>query len=339
MGGEAGMTVTIVTGAASGMGRSCVDVLLGTTDHLVAVDLRDPQIDGTVGVACDVSDPAAIQRLVETVRQLGPFRALAHAAGISPTMDEARRIFDINLVGTERLLQAFEELVVAGSAAVCFSSMATYQIAPYATAEMDALIDRPLADDFLDQAPSYVGGDSGFAYGLSKRGVIRACARAGSRELAGPWHHRHTHGTPGTRAATGHARHAGASTAPTLGSTSRDSGRGRLPPVGRGVLRLGHRCSGGRGQHSRHGRGRAGDCYVGARTGSAGTRSGNWTGRDAPRGGRMLSRAIPSRRASRRPASWTRRAIRARNPTARMLTVTSLDPALVSLRSAGVFCA
>jgi NAD(P)-dependent dehydrogenase (short-subunit alcohol dehydrogenase family) len=175
------MTVTVVTGAASGMGRSCVDLLAGTTDHLVAVDLRDPGIEGTVGVACDVSDPAAIGRLVETVRRLGPFRALAHAAGISPTMDDARRIFDINLVGTERLLRAFEELVGAGSAAVCFSSMAAYQIAPFANEAMDALIDDPLADDFLDRAPSFVGGDSGFAYGLSKRGVVRACARAAVR--------------------------------------------------------------------------------------------------------------------------------------------------------------
>ena len=44
------MTVTVITGAASGMGRLCVERLRGTTDHLVAVDLAAPRIDGTVGV-------------------------------------------------------------------------------------------------------------------------------------------------------------------------------------------------------------------------------------------------------------------------------------------------
>lgn len=175
------MTVTVVTGAASGMGRSCVDMLLGSTEHLVAVDLTEPEIDGTVGIACDVSDPQAIGRLIGTVRGLGPFRALAHAAGISPTMDGARRVFDVNLVGTERLLLAFEELAGVGSAAVCFSSLAAYQIAPFADAAMDALVDDPLVEDFLDKAAVATGNDSGFAYGLSKRGVIRACARAAVR--------------------------------------------------------------------------------------------------------------------------------------------------------------
>jgi NAD(P)-dependent dehydrogenase (short-subunit alcohol dehydrogenase family) len=177
---EYDMTVTVVTGAASGMGRSCVELLLGTTDHLVAVDLRAPEIEGTVGLACDVSDPAAIGRLVETVRGLGPLKSLAHAAGISPTMADARRIFDVNLLGTVRLLRAFEELAIAGSAAVCFSSMAAYQIAPFADPALDALIDDPLAEGFLDQAASTIA-DSGFAYALSKRGVVRACARAAVR--------------------------------------------------------------------------------------------------------------------------------------------------------------
>jgi NAD(P)-dependent dehydrogenase (short-subunit alcohol dehydrogenase family) len=58
--------------------------------------------------------------------------------------------------------------------------MAAYQIAPFADPVMDALIDDPLAQGFLDQAASTVG-DSGFAYALSKRGVVRACARAAVR--------------------------------------------------------------------------------------------------------------------------------------------------------------
>ncbi len=174
------MSVAVVTGASSGMGRRCVDRLRGMADDLVLVDLEAPVIEGTIGLACDVSDPDGVAALAEQVRQLGPFRALAHAAGISPTMGDAGRIFDVDLVGTQRLLDAFEALVVAGSAAVCFSSMAAYQLAPFATAEIDALIDEPMAPDFLERVVG-LAPDSGLAYGLAKRGVVRAAARAAVR--------------------------------------------------------------------------------------------------------------------------------------------------------------
>jgi NAD(P)-dependent dehydrogenase (short-subunit alcohol dehydrogenase family) len=175
------MTVAIVTGAASGMGRACVDTLRPLADVIVAVDLSAPDIDGTVGVACDVSDPGAVAALVDRVREHGPFRALAHAAGISPVMADARRVFEVDLIGTQLILDAFENLVTAGSAAVCFSSIAAYQIAPYATAEQDALIDAPLEPGFCDRAAEAVANDSGLAYSLAKRGVIRACGRAAVR--------------------------------------------------------------------------------------------------------------------------------------------------------------
>lgn len=174
------MTVAVVTGAASGMGRECIETVRGLADVLVAVDLKAPDIDRTVGVACDVSDPVAVDALVAQVRDLGPFRALAHAAGISPTMADARRVFEVDLVGTQLLLDAFEEVIVPGAAAVCFSSSSAYQIAPFVDAEMDALVDNPLAPDFLERA-SRAFADSGFAYAVAKRGVIRAAARASVR--------------------------------------------------------------------------------------------------------------------------------------------------------------
>jgi NAD(P)-dependent dehydrogenase (short-subunit alcohol dehydrogenase family) len=129
------MTVAVITGAASGMGRACVELLRGSADVLVAADLAAPDIEGTVGVACDVADPSAVQALAGRVRDLGPFRALAHSAGISPTMGDARRVLEVDLVGTELLLRAFEDLVVPGSAAVCFASSAAYQVAPFVSAD------------------------------------------------------------------------------------------------------------------------------------------------------------------------------------------------------------
>ena len=147
----------------------------------MAADLRAPDIDGTIGVACDVADPDAVAALAAQARDLGPFRALAHAAGISPTMSDARRVLEIDLIGTELLLEAFEDQVLPGSAAVCFSSSAAYQVGPFISAEQEALVGAPLAPDFLDQAVAAVGNDSGFAYALAKVGVIRAAGRAAVR--------------------------------------------------------------------------------------------------------------------------------------------------------------
>lgn len=174
------MSTAVVTGAGSGMGRACVDRVRQLADVVVAVDLRQPDIDGTTGVACDVSDPAAVRALARQVAETGPFRALIHAAGISPTMGDARRVLDVDLVGTQLVLDAFEELVEPGSAAVCFSSSAAYQLAPFVDAGQEALLGDPLAPDFLERASALVP-DSGLAYGLAKVGVIRAAGRAAVR--------------------------------------------------------------------------------------------------------------------------------------------------------------
>jgi NAD(P)-dependent dehydrogenase (short-subunit alcohol dehydrogenase family) len=181
---DRGMTTAVITGAGSGMGRACLERLRGTVDRLVAVDLREPAIDGATGVACDVADPAAVAALAERVGADGPLRALVHAAGISPTMGDARRVFEVDLLGTELLLAAFEPLVVQGTAAVCFSSSAAYSVAAFITEEHEELLRDPLRAGFLDRAVAAATDDSGFAYALAKVGVIRAAARASRRWAA-----------------------------------------------------------------------------------------------------------------------------------------------------------
>lgn len=171
------MTVGVVTGAASGMGRACVERLRGTVDTLVSVDLRAPDIEGTVGVACDVSDPASVQALADRIAGLGPLRSLAHAAGLSPTMAEPRRIVEVNLVGTVLLMDALDPLVVEGSAAVLFASSAGYLPIELLGDELSSLVFQPRSEGFVDRAAALIS-DSGLAYGWSKYGVQREAERA-----------------------------------------------------------------------------------------------------------------------------------------------------------------
>jgi NAD(P)-dependent dehydrogenase (short-subunit alcohol dehydrogenase family) len=125
-----------------------------------------------------VSDVGAVAAIVEHVREMGTFRTLVHAAGISPTMANARRVFEVDLVGTQILLDAFEPLVQPGSSAVCFaSSSAHFLTLGERDTALDALIEDPMAEGFLDRVAA-VFDDSGLAYAWAKRGVIRSVARS-----------------------------------------------------------------------------------------------------------------------------------------------------------------
>jgi NAD(P)-dependent dehydrogenase (short-subunit alcohol dehydrogenase family) len=172
------MGVIVVTGAASGMGRACVDRLGQQGRTIVAVDLHAPEIDDAIGVSCDISDPGAVSRLVEQARSIGELSALVHAAGISPTMATPRRIFEVDLVGTQLLLDGFHQLVGPGTVAVCFASSAAHQVALLGPQPaLDALVEGPMEPGFLDEVEERFD-DSGLAYGWAKRGVVRAAARA-----------------------------------------------------------------------------------------------------------------------------------------------------------------
>lgn len=174
------MTVGVVTGAASGMGRACIERLRGTVDHLLAVDVREPDLEGTDGVVCDVSDPAAVKALTDRVAGLGSFRALVHAAGLSPTMADPRRIVEVNLVGTVRMLDAFEPLVTTGSTAVCFASSAGYLPLELLGPELAELVRVPRSGEFLERAAQLLP-DPGLAYAWSKKGVQLEVAAAAVR--------------------------------------------------------------------------------------------------------------------------------------------------------------
>jgi NAD(P)-dependent dehydrogenase (short-subunit alcohol dehydrogenase family) len=170
--------VVVVTGAASGMGRACVERLRGVWGHLVAVDLEAPHVDGAVGMACDVSEADAVAELADHVRSLGPFRCLVHAAGISPTMADPRRVFAVDLVGTVLLLDAFAPLVESGSSAVCFASSAAHQVTNFAPdPDLEAFVGDPRADGFLDRVAERFD-DRGLAYAWAKRGVQLVAAEA-----------------------------------------------------------------------------------------------------------------------------------------------------------------
>jgi NAD(P)-dependent dehydrogenase (short-subunit alcohol dehydrogenase family) len=181
-------TVGIATGAGRGMGLACARRIAAMVDRLLLVDLDEAaaaaaaaELSATGGAAAvepfvlDITDADGLARLSERVGKLGTLRAVAHAAGISPTMADWRRVFRVDLVGTALLAQALRPRVTTGTVIVCFASMAPI-LGVSEAHPADAALDDPLHEHFLDRIHDALGSsieNSGMAYMWAKRGVHR----------------------------------------------------------------------------------------------------------------------------------------------------------------------
>jgi NAD(P)-dependent dehydrogenase (short-subunit alcohol dehydrogenase family) len=181
--------VTVVTGGARGMGLACARRLVGPGSQLILVD-RDKAVAeaarsldpraGATAIVCDITDADALADLAERVAAEGQLRRLVHAAGVSPTMGDWRRMFTVDLVGTARVIEAFRPLAGAGTAAVCFASMAAHLLPDPPGHPLDAVLDDPCVPDLLDrlqETAADIVTDPGSAYAWAKRGVLRLVER------------------------------------------------------------------------------------------------------------------------------------------------------------------
>lgn len=182
-------TVGIATGAGRGMGEACARRLADMVDVLLLVDrdeaavtavAKDFSDSGLRAVAepfaLDVTDREGMARLAERVAELGTLRAVAHAAGISPTMADWRRIFEVDLVGTALLAETLRPLATAGTAMVYFASMSPLLARVDPDPAVAAILDDPLDPDFLDKIHDALGPTiehTAMAYPWAKHGVHR----------------------------------------------------------------------------------------------------------------------------------------------------------------------
>jgi NAD(P)-dependent dehydrogenase (short-subunit alcohol dehydrogenase family) len=174
------LTTNVVIGAGSGMGAAVAARLAGDRRLLLAdrdVDAAARVAEHLPGevevVACDITDDEAVRAVAAATGALG---GLVLTAGLSPTMADGARVVDVNLLGTFRVVTAFEAVLQPGSAAVCFASMAAHLVP--SDPAVDAILDHPEAPDLLDRlAELGLTDHSGIAYAVSKRGVIRLVER------------------------------------------------------------------------------------------------------------------------------------------------------------------
>lgn len=180
----------LLTGAAGGMGRACAR-LLGADHDLILTDVSASALAAFADEltqegyrvrearAGDLGDDALLQALVADLGGAAPF-TLLHTAGLSPAMADWRRIMEVNLQATVRLIDAVEPVLRPGSVGILIASTAGHMMPPIP--EVQPLFDQPLAPDFLDRlepvieamaAGGVAAGAEGLSYSFSKQAVIR----------------------------------------------------------------------------------------------------------------------------------------------------------------------
>jgi NAD(P)-dependent dehydrogenase (short-subunit alcohol dehydrogenase family) len=187
--------LAVVTGGAGGMGVVCAEHL-GRRGPVLITDVSEPQLRSAVerlqrrgvnatAVVCDIADAGAVTALAEDAATKGELRALVHTAGISPSMtDDPRRIVEVNLIGTARLLDAFYWQATVGTACVCIASISSYRRLPPDT---ESILLDSLRPDFFKvlERTAPLGENTRLGYALSKYGVRLLC-----QQRAQAWAHR-----------------------------------------------------------------------------------------------------------------------------------------------------
>lgn len=187
--------VVVVTGAG-GIG-SAVARRLGSGRTLILADASQGRLDRTVeelsaagfevrGVPTDVSVRASVENLAATACGAGRVNTVVHTAGVAAATASARKVLEVNMLGTTHVIEAFEQVATYGTSLVCISSMAGHY-APLDREHEAALAITP-ADELLGlDCVTAIGDDATAAYMLSKRANhlrVQAAALAWSQRGA-----------------------------------------------------------------------------------------------------------------------------------------------------------
>lgn len=118
----------------------------------------------------DVASLESVKSLAQKAASMGRLDAIVHTAGVSPMGGNAKLMYEVDLLGTANVIDAFFSVVSAGTSLVCIASVTGHfaNLTPalsshFATAPLDKLLEHPDLD---------LEGHPGVAYGIAKKGSI-----------------------------------------------------------------------------------------------------------------------------------------------------------------------
>ncbi|MCB2076753.1 MAG: SDR family oxidoreductase [Novosphingobium sp.] len=178
--------VALVIGCG-GLGMS-VARAIGKHHPLVVVDVDGKRLAEAVdalalegyvasGFICDITDTAQTKALGDHLASRPGVRALVHVAAVGKSVGSWQRMMEIDLFGACHVVDAVGPSMVRGSAAVLISSLASYL--PPADATVNALLDEPLREGFLEDLEKFHGSapDFDWTYNYAKLGINKLAER------------------------------------------------------------------------------------------------------------------------------------------------------------------
>lgn len=171
-------SLILITGGAGGIGQACARMF--KNHPLVITDYSQAQVDdavaqlkeegyNVVGKACDITNRAQIDALRDFTARHGALKALVHTAGVSGNEKDLRKLYDIDLVATELLVDAFYDLAGEGTVAILFSSMMAHTVPAHDV--YDQALMNPQVPESFSTVTKFCGHDSDAMYNFVKRGV------------------------------------------------------------------------------------------------------------------------------------------------------------------------
>ncbi|MFT4154775.1 SDR family oxidoreductase [Parafilimonas sp.] len=169
--------VIVITGIG-GMGIACAR-RMGAGYKLLLCDFNEKQLSNASAeltnngynvttVKLDVSDKESVNAVAKQAAMMGEIHAVIHTAGLSPTMADAERILNVNLIGTARMLEVFEAYISPGTVGIFISSSSGY-LSGSLTAEQEKKLAILSADELVEYVPSLELNDPNDAYPVSKK--------------------------------------------------------------------------------------------------------------------------------------------------------------------------
>lgn len=148
--------------------------LSGSKNEARVSALHEDGVDA-VATQCDITDPGSVAALGKFLAAHGRLRTVAHVAALSPTMGDWHTLLSVNLVGAALIERMTLELATTGTAAVFVSSSAGHLAEPPGS-DVIAVLDDPLAPDFVERLESLVQEQTSLqAYRLTKFALLRMC--------------------------------------------------------------------------------------------------------------------------------------------------------------------
>lgn len=174
--------IIVITGGAGGIGTACAKMFKNYI--LVISDYSQIAVKGAVeslnnlgyqalGFTCDITQQKDVNDLAAFCQAQGKIRGIIHTAGVSGSVTDLQRVFDIDLLGTQLLIDAFYERATEGTTMVMMASMMGHVVP--ANDAYDGALRNPLHPESFNTLLPFVDGNSDTLYNFAKRGVLLMC--------------------------------------------------------------------------------------------------------------------------------------------------------------------